>query len=749
MHVQLGDNTYTFRPWRPADGQVFDAVFAFDCETTLIDEAHPWLTPAYVIGAACDGEQGYFVPRERVGAFFTTHAGLPLVLHHAAFDLAVIHLLAPEIDVYAWVDDNRVWDTQLLHRLHMLGTVGHTASNKGESTLEHCAETHLGLRLPKDVTDSAGRPVRLSYGRWLGRTPDEIEPVYLEYLAQDVIATFLLHQHLRRQLRKLLDGSRKVWGYVSPEWLDEQVRAWGPQTHHIQLRASIVLRAITNNGLHLDTARRAKLVEILEAVLDQKRQALRQHGYLPGQQGSGKALQGIFRRLTHDHPEMDFPRTETGLYATSYEVLQDLSGTAPFVQLLLEYREVEKLLGSFLTKMARRVLHPSFGVLARTGRTTSFGEINAQNLPTDDRVRSCFVPSPGYVYVDADYKTIELATLAQACVGQFGLVSKMADAINADQDLHTLVAAQVTGKTEDEVTKAERKKAKVINFGKPGGMGDKTLKAYAKTSYGVPLTDGEVEALSDAWFDLFPEMKVFLGDATDTGREVATLLRLTPASHHEHTGDRRFASHPDNQGREQRPHPILGGMCLKVLKVPDPHTRDGRPYPAGDIDYFWSQVEDRLEVLPGKLHQAVRDRQPSVGLQRAVLNLVGRAGVFTLTGRLRAGASYCARHNTVFQGLASDGAKLALWLLWRAGYRIANFVHDQVLVEVPADSDLKRHAERIRRLMIQGMKAVVPDVQIAVSYAATDRWHKDAEAVWDKSGKKLLLWTPSPKGVKA
>jgi hypothetical protein len=75
-------------------------------------------------------------------------------------------------------------------------------------------------------------------------------------------------------------------------------------------------------------------------------------------------------------------------------------------------------------------------------------------------------------------------------------------------------------------------------------------------------------------------------------------------------------------------------------------------------------------------------------LQRAALSLVDREPVFTLTGRLRANASYCARHNTVFQGLAADGAKLALWLLWRAGYRIVNFIHDEVLIEIPVDSRL-------------------------------------------------------------
>ena len=79
----------------------------------------------------------------------------------------------------------------------------------------------------------------------------------------------------------------------------------------------------------------------------------------------------------------------------------------------------------------------------------------------------------------------------------------MAEAIRAGADLHRLVAAQVTGKPPDAVTRSERSKAKPINFGKPGAMGDPALKDYARAVYGIALTDAEVAALSDAWFGLF------------------------------------------------------------------------------------------------------------------------------------------------------------------------------------------------------------------------------------------------------
>lgn len=741
MEITFDGKSYEFRPWRPELGQVFDSTYAFDCETTLIDEDRPWFAPAYVIGAGFDGRAGYFIARERVEAFFDAHRDVPVVFHNAPFDLAVIHALGPALDIYQWVDNDRVWDTQLLHRLLVLGTHGTTAGGRGESTLDHCAKTYLHIELPKGVTDSKGNLVRKSYGQWLGRRPNEIEPAYLVYLAQDVIATGLVYRAVRRRLKKLLENSSHTWGYVSHDWLVEQSRRWGPQTHHIQLRASIVLQRITANGLHLDADQRGRLWRELQELRERKRRELRAHGYLPGEKGSDKALQAIFRRLEWGHPELALPQTDTGKYATKYEVLQELADTVPFARLLLEYRTVDKLLNTFLSKLGRHVLHPSFNVLARSGRTSSFGEINAQNLPRDDRVRSLIVPSPGHLFINADYEVLELAALAQACERQFNLRSAMARTINQGRDLHRLVAARVLDKPEGQVTDEERRRAKAINFGKPGGMADSTLRQYAKVSYGAKLSEQEVAEFSRAWFELFPEMETFLADDQDLGYDIARLFDLTLASHYQHTGDQRFRYHHVGMRNDHEPRPMFGGMCLKVLKQEDPRTSDGRPYKPADVDYFWSQVEAGADLLPARHRAAVHERQPSTALQRAVMSLAGRAGVYTLTGRLRANATYCARHNTIFQGLAADGAKLALWRLWRAGYRIANFIHDEVLVEVPADSDLKHHAEQVRHHMVEGMRMVLPDLHVGVQYAAADRWHKQAKPVLDDRG-RLVPWRP-------
>jgi DNA polymerase I-like protein with 3'-5' exonuclease and polymerase domains len=87
--------------------------------------------------------------------------------------------------------------------------------------------------------------------------------------------------------------------------------------------------------------------------------------------------------------------------------------------------------------------------------------------------------------------------------------------------------------------------------------------------------------------------------------------------------------------------------------------------------------------------------------------------VYTLTGRRRKGCSYTAYLNTKFQGLAADGAKLALYELDKAGFTTVLFCHDEAVTEVPEDKveELRKLQEKI---MIEQMRVVCPDIKISV-----------------------------------
>lgn len=88
-------------------------------------------------------------------------------------------------------------------------------------------------------------------------------------------------------------------------------------------------------------------------------------------------------------------------------------------------------------------------------------------------------------------------------------------------------------------------------------------------------------------------------------------------------------------------------------------------------------------------------------------------GVMTRTGRIRGNTTFCAEKNTPFQGLAADGAKLALFYLIKAGLQVVGFVHDEVISEVPIEK-AKEMLVQQEKIMIESMYKVVPDIIITV-----------------------------------
>lgn len=94
----------------------------------------------------------------------------------------------------------------------------------------------------------------------------------------------------------------------------------------------------------------------------------------------------------------------------------------------------------------------------------------------------------------------------------------------------------------------------------------------------------------------------------------------------------------------------------------------------------------------------------------------------TLTGRIRANCGFTQARNTPFQGLAADGAKLALFELVRAGYQLVGFVHDEVLIELPADSDTDHAAHQVQQIMQRTMQVCTPDIPIRTAAAVSNHW---------------------------
>ena len=114
----------------------------------------------------------------------------------------------------------------------------------------------------------------------------------------------------------------------------------------------------------------------------------------------------------------------------------------------------------------------------------------------------------------------------------------------------------------------------------------------------------------------------------------------------------------------------------------------------------------------------------------------------TVNGRVRRNATYCSACNYAFQGLVADGAKIALWYLYRRGFKVVNFVHDEAIVELWIDDNLQQNIREIEALMIAGMKTVIKHVAIRVESTMMRRWYKEAKPVHDEDN-NLLIWEPN------
>lgn len=174
----------------------------------------------------------------------------------------------------------------------------------------------------------------------------------------------------------------------------------------------------------------------------------------------------------------------------------------PLAGLLRKYRGVQRLVGTYgaawLDFVAQdgRVYAGWRQLGANSGRMAC-AKPNLQNLPRDARYRRCFVAPPGRVLVKADYSQIELRIAAKVAGEE-----RMIEAYRRGEDLHTLTARSILGKPD--VTKADRQLAKSVNFGLLYGMGYRGFRIYARSNYGVELTEAEARDYRERFFQAYP-----------------------------------------------------------------------------------------------------------------------------------------------------------------------------------------------------------------------------------------------------
>jgi DNA polymerase-1 len=276
-----------------------------------------------------------------------------------------------------------------------------------------------------------------------------------------------------------------------------------------------VLTAMEARGIRVDTGLLAEFGAELERDLAAHAAAFTAVAGEEVNLNSPKALGELFfeRLRIQDAAGVKRPRrTRTG-WSTDAETLSLAYGDVPIVRHLLEFRELQKLMGTYVEALPRYVnpktgrVHCSFSqVSAATGRLAS-SDPNLQNIPVRTergrRLRQAFVaPAPDahgeWVLLSADYSQVELRILAHLA-GDEAMVAAFA----AGKDIHASTAALVFGVSEAQVDREMRSRAKAVNFGLLYGMGPVRLARETNLSL------NEAREFIERYFAAFPRVRAW------------------------------------------------------------------------------------------------------------------------------------------------------------------------------------------------------------------------------------------------
>ena len=271
--------------------------------------------------------------------------------------------------------------------------------------------------------------------------------VVCDYACEDADVTLKLKNILQEELKK--EGVEELF-------------------YNIEMPLVPVLAYMERNGARIDTAALKDTSVLFSKRLADIEENIYSLAGEPFNIASPKQVGDIlFGKLKIvDKPK----KTKTGQFVTSEEVLAQLQNRHPIVKNILQYRGLKKLLSTYIDALPELVnprtgkIHTSYNqTVTATGRLSSSNP-NLQNIPIRDEdgkeVRKAFVPDDGCTFLSVDYSQIELRIMAHLSGDK-----NMIDDFRSGYDIHAATAAKVYKKPIDEVTKDERRKAKVANFG--------------------------------------------------------------------------------------------------------------------------------------------------------------------------------------------------------------------------------------------------------------------------------------------
>ncbi len=457
--------------------------FSFDTETTSLDERNAELVG---LSFSWKAHTGWYVPVPNVRAEAEAVVGrfkaalenerTLKVGQNIKYDLIVlegygVHLAGPQ------------FDTMLAHYL---------LQPELRHGMDYMAETVLGYR-PVSITELIGPK---------GKGQKSMRDVPVEqvaaYATEDADITWQLYEAFAPRLKE--DGLEDLFSTM-------------------EMPLVRVLADMEMEGIRLDVeALKVFSEELNEDILKLQTSIKEACGNIEFNIDSPKQLGDVLfetLKIGGEKPK----RTKTGQYQTSEDVLAELTHAHPVVPMILDYRGLRKLKGTYVDTLPTMVdfrtgrLHTNYRqAVAATGRLSS-EEPNLQNIPIRTEkgreIRKAFVPRDAHHrLLSADYSQIELRVIAHMSGDH-----NMQEAFRHGLDIHAATAAKVFNVELAEVTREQRSRAKAVNFGIAYGQGAFGL----SQNLGIPRA--EAKQIIDDYFAQFPGVRGYMDEQVEFARK--------------------------------------------------------------------------------------------------------------------------------------------------------------------------------------------------------------------------------------